>query len=107
MDVCAVVADDEVDTGATFDAAGLEMKGDLVSPPPKGDFDAPNDAGVFPKPNEVPDDEGGADAGTALSSSGLEVLYFSASLVNMSASLPLYFANVCVTSGIFCALCVW
>mmetsp|Transcript_20968 Transcript_20968/g.50509 ORF Transcript_20968/g.50509 Transcript_20968/m.50509 type:complete len:220 (-) Transcript_20968:2580-3239(-) len=107
LEVGAVVAVDVVDTDtdADADAAGAELNGDLFSPPPKGDFDAPNEAVMLPKPNDVSFDEDGAGVGAALSASGLEVLYFCASLANISGSLPLYLSNVFATSCIFCALC--
>lgn len=95
-----------VDADAPLDVAVLELKEGAGSPP-KGEFDAPNDAVIFPKPNDVPDDEGGLEAGMAFSSSGLDVLYFCASFANMSGSLPLYFSNVGSIVDIFDALCFW
>lgn len=107
-------------------AAEALPKGDLFSPPPKADavlevgavvvvdvVDADAGAagaelnGGLLKPNDVSVDEGGAGVGAALSASGLEVLYFCASLANISGSLPLYFSNVFATSCTFCALFFW
>mmetsp|Transcript_34246 Transcript_34246/g.72118 ORF Transcript_34246/g.72118 Transcript_34246/m.72118 type:complete len:173 (-) Transcript_34246:2374-2892(-) len=59
----AVVADDVVETDAPPETPKVELKGDLLSPPPKGDFDAPKDAVMLPKPNDVPPCGGWGGAG--------------------------------------------
>lgn len=86
------------DEGAGADVKGLgaelvvelaaaEPNGDLLAPPPREAF-------KLPKPNDVPLDGtvagagAGAEEDAALSSSGLAVLYFCASLANISGSLP-------------------
>ena len=78
LDVGGVVADDidgPLDTGA------VEPKGDLLSRP------APSEAVMFPKPNDVFADDGGF---AFASNKGLDVLYFCASLANISGSLPCF-----------------
>lgn len=99
----AVVADDVVDADALLDTVGVEPSGDVFVPPAKGDFGAPNEALIPPKPNDLAAGAGGA----VFPSNGLEVLYFCASLPNISDSFPLYFSNVFATSCTFCALCFW
>ena len=82
----APVIDDEAPTAAP--------KGDVVSPPPKGDLDAD----ILPKAKNEPVDDGGNDEGVALSSNGLDVLYFTAKLANISCSFP-YFDLAMETSN--------
>lgn len=93
LDVGAVVADD---VDGPLDTGAVEAKGDLLSSP------VPCEAVMFPKPNDVFADDGGF---AFASDKGLDVLYFCASLANISGSLPLYFSKLLATSGTFCALC--
>ena len=84
-------AGDEFDVGAApvadVGAPTAAPKGVVVSPPPKGVFEAD----ILPKAKDEPVDDGGNDEGVALSSNGLEVLYFTANLANISCSFPYCF----------------
>ena len=84
-------AGDEFDTGAApvidVEAPTAAPKGAVVFPPPKGFFEAE----ILPKAKDEPVDDGGNDEGAALSSNGLDVLYFTANLANISCSFPYCF----------------
>ena len=83
FDAFTVVPED-VDAGETPPRGA--PKGDLLSDP-----DGPTDADMLPKPNDDVVDDGGG----AFSSSGLVVLYFLASLANISSSRPFAGKDTC------------
>lgn len=87
-------AGDEFDNGAApvvdVGAPTAAPTGVVVSPPPKGLFEVDK----LSKAKDEPVDDGGNDEGAALSSNGLDVLYFTANLANISCSFPYFFDTV-------------
>ena len=83
-------ADDEFDVRAApavdVGAPAAAPKRAVVSPPPKGDLEAE----ILPKAKDEPVDDGVNDEGAALTSNGLDVLYFAANLANISCSFPYF-----------------